>query len=508
MTAINGETDQASNPAGVTTDPDVLVAKFLARAAALPKLAHGATDSLMADIAASGLSDFTLKPLADAIAKATGFEKGAICKGIEKARGAYEAAAADSVAHTAAPACVSDPEPSASPPPLGKLLRAVAAMVTQRVYCLPHVADAVALWCIGSWGVNPPGDPTSGPDIFPRLHLHSPTKRCGKSTLLEIVQSAVRRPLAATDVTVAVIFRSVDKWHPTLIIDEADRLFAKNQELTGIINSGHTRSGYALRLTEVPRQGVTSYEPTSFSTFAAVALAGIGSLPSTIEDRSIRIDMQRQPDGQKAKAQRIGLKQLANLRSKIAPHFMAHADAIGAAMATGVPDSDIPSALNDRDGDNWRPLLGLALLAGGGWLARAQHAAGLVCRVSADGDRGNEWALQQIVEHVTEGRAAAVAEWQAWVRSGRKTVKPLPGRPGVQRATPFRYVVSDNLAAWLMGKDDSGFGDAHDTPTVKLRIARLLRTFGVRPTVRRFNGMPTRGYDVSAIRAVWRRYQS
>ena len=77
------------------------------------------------------------------------------------------------------------------------------------------------------------------------------------------------------------------------------------------------------------------------SSFAAIALAGIGSLPSTIEDRSVRIELQRQPRDKRA--QRVGRKQLANMRKKIEPHLMAHADAIGAAMSKGVPDSAIPA---------------------------------------------------------------------------------------------------------------------------------------------------------------------
>jgi hypothetical protein len=187
---------------------------------------------------------------------------------------------------------------------------------------------------------------------------------------------------------------------------------------------------------------------------------------------------------------------------------MAHADAIGAAMASGVPDSAIPPALNDRDADNWRPLLALAALAGGAWPVRADDAAVELCRSGADGDRGNEWALRQIVEGVTAIRAAAVEEYRQWVRGGRNTVRPMPGRPGVQRLPPVRFVPSENLAAWLMAKDDSGFADARDVGSVKLRVARTLRAFGVQPTPpRRINGTPTRGYEVAAIRAVWRRYR-
>jgi len=401
--------------------------------------------------------------------------------------------------------CASDPDPSAAPKPIGVLIEAAAMMIRGRVFCTPETADAVALWCTGTWGIFPPSDPLAGPDIYPRLHLHSPTKRCGKSTLLEVVQHTVRRPLLATDVSEAAIYRSTDRWHPTLLIDEADRLFAKNRDLTGIVNSGYARTGRVVRTMEIQVQGVRSFEPVPFPTFAAVALAGIGALPSTIEDRSIRIELQRQPNDRKA--QRVGLRQLAGLRNKITPHVMAHADAIGAAMAKGVDDNLIPAMLNDRDADNWRPLLALATLAGGDWLARAQRAAELLCKSETDSDRGNEWALRQIIEYVNEARAAAVGDYRTWVNGGRKIVPPIAGRPGVQRVGPCRFIDSGGLATWLMAKDDSGFSDARDPGSVKLRVARLLRAFGVQPGRCRINGIPTRGYEVAAIRAVWRRYR-
>ena len=403
------------------------------------------------------------------------------------------------------PPCGADPEPNASPVPVGNLLQVAVTMIDKRVFCSPEVADACALWACGTWGVHPSSDPGDGPEIYPRLHVHGPVKRCGKSLLLESVASVVRRPLIATDVSEAAIFRTIEKYQPTLLIDEADQLFAKNRDLTGIVNSGYAQTGHVVRTMEVQVQGTRGFEPVSFSTYAPVALAGIGALPSTIEDRSIRIELQRQPRDRKA--QRVGLRRLAQLRNKIVPHLMAHTDMIGAAMARGVPDSDVPAALNDRDADNWRPLIALAKLAGSDWLARAQRAAEVLCGSSSDGDRGNEWALRQVVEYVIEQRSTTVADWRAWVQGGRKTARPLAGRPGVQRPAPYRFIASDALAGWLISKDDSGFSDARDLGTIKLRVARLLRTFGVRPSLRRVSGMPTRGYEVPTIRAVWRRYQ-
>lgn len=500
-------------PGGTAAVPATAAASAISPATAAasaqqPAAAFGAAKAAMqpsVDDFAEGKTDcFTVLAAADAIA---GQHKvrAADLRGWAKQQ--MDTMRADTASKPGLPElpCARDPEPSTSPAPLATLLQAIVVMVRRRVACSAEVADAVALWCAGTWGVFPPTDPGSGPDIYPRLHLHSPTKRCGKSTLLEIVQHVVRRPQAATDISEAAIYRTVEKHRPTFVIDEADRLLAKNGELVGLLNSGYVRTGYVLRTVEVQASGMRGFEPMPFPTFAPIALAGIGRIAPTVEDRSIRIELQRQE--LRRGAQRIGLRQLAKLQNNIAPHLMARADALGAAMATGIDDNLIPTSLNDRDADNWRPLLALAALADGGWLARARRAAEVLCASGSDSDRSNEWALRQVVEFVEEQRRAAIAEWRAWVAGGRKTIRPIAGGIPAQRPTPCRFVSSDALAGWLLAKDDSGFLDARDIGAVKLRVARVLRAFKVLPALRRANGKPARGYDVAAIRAVWRRYR-
>ena len=77
----------------------------------------------------------------------------------------------------------------------------------------------------------------------PILFINSPTKRCGKTNLLELLGRLVPKPLSAANVTPAVIFRAIDRWKPTMLIDETDTFVSDNSELRGVLNSGHTRSG-------------------------------------------------------------------------------------------------------------------------------------------------------------------------------------------------------------------------------------------------------------------------
>ena len=56
----------------------------------------------------------------------------------------------------------------------------------------------------------------------PILFISSPTKRCGKTNLLTTLSRLVPKPLSAANVTPATIFRAIDRWYPTLLIDEVD----------------------------------------------------------------------------------------------------------------------------------------------------------------------------------------------------------------------------------------------------------------------------------------------
>jgi hypothetical protein len=146
---------------------------------------------------------------------------------------------------------------------------------------------ATVLWVLHTWTL----------DAFstaPILNVTSPAKRCGKTRLLEILGMLVKRPLAASNITAAAVFRSIDKWAPTLLVDEADTFLPKNDELRGVLNSSHYRSG-AFVVRVVGEQ----LEPKQFSTWCAKAIAGIGKLGAdTLEDRSIRIPLSRKSKGE------------------------------------------------------------------------------------------------------------------------------------------------------------------------------------------------------------------
>ena len=123
--------------------------------------------------------------------------------------------------------------------------------------------------------------------ISPRLAITSPEKGCGKTTPLDVLSQLVWRPLPTANASAAAIFRVVELQRPTLLIDEADTFLPENEELRGILNSGHRQGGSVIRTVG------EEFEPRSFSTYSACAIALIGRLPATLADRSVPIELRR-----------------------------------------------------------------------------------------------------------------------------------------------------------------------------------------------------------------------
>ena len=199
----------------------------------------------------------------------------------------------------------------------------------------------------------------------PILNISSPEKRCGKSTLLSVLQQLANRPLIASSISSAAVFRSIEKWKPTLILDESDTFLPDNDEIRGVINSGHTReSAYVIRCTG------DDHEPNRFSTWCPKIIAGIGHLPETVEDRSIIIQLRRKLGNEKK-------DKLRNVSKTVFNELLQKCIRFAADNIENLKNINpiIPEILNDRSADNWTPLIAIAQLAGEAWLIAATTAA-------------------------------------------------------------------------------------------------------------------------------------
>ena len=152
---------------------------------------------------------------------------------------------------------------------------------------------------------------------------------------------------------------------PTLLIDEADAFMRDNEELRGILNSGHTReSAYVIRTVG------DSFTPTKFNTWGAKALAGIGHVADTLMDRAVIFELRRKLPHEKVERIRYAEPGLFDdLRSKLARFAEDYSDQVRQARPP------LPHSLNDRAQDNWEPLLAIAMSAGNEWLQLGTTAA-------------------------------------------------------------------------------------------------------------------------------------
>ena len=122
--------------------------------------------------------------------------------------------------------------------------------------------------------VDPRAHPRTA-EVAPRLLINSPVPECGKTVLLGVVGRVVPRPEISSNISPAALFRTIEQIHPTVLVDEADTFVVENDELRGLLNSGHTSDLRLHAPDRESRRGLTV--STKFSTWAAICIAGSAS---------------------------------------------------------------------------------------------------------------------------------------------------------------------------------------------------------------------------------------
>lgn len=328
-----------------------------------------------------------------------------------------------------------------------------------RYVVLPKgAADVLALWtahshCFESFQCSP------------RLNISSPEKRCGKTTLRDVLAVLVPRPLPTENLSVAVLFRVVEKFKPTVMGDEADSWVYDSEELRGLLNAGHRRGGQALRC-----EG-ESNEVRAFNVFTPTVLCGIGSLPGTLHDRSIVIPLERAKPGELTKRfdsrWTTREQELCRKLARWCANNRARLEAC---------DPVMPSGAFNRLADNWRPLFAIAEIAGGDWPQRAAAAfANLTAKSDVDAQGLGTMLLGDV--------------WQIFRDS--KAVR----------------MFSKTLVESLLEMTDHPWPEAHHgKPITETWLARRLHTFGINSQPLRIADKRARGYELADFREAIDRY--
>lgn len=321
-------------------------------------------------------------------------------------------------------------------------------------------ADCAALWIIGSnlmdvWR------------LWPRLLINSPTKACGKSTLLETIDAMAHRGFIVSNASPAAIFRAIEAWMPTLLLDEADTWMRQNEELAGVLNSGHTRrTARVIRVAEVDGQHL----PVAFSTWCPMAIAGIGTQRDTLMSRSVIISLRRKlPDERVARLPHDLHSQLLRVRRQAARWAADNSVKLGAMSV------EPPPCGNDRLQDNFTPLWRIAAVLGGPWPDRL--AAAYVAQATTDDDAepAGIMMLRDIADIFASHRTDRIATTE---------------------------VVMD-----LIALEDRPWSDwRNGRPVTAQSVAKQMKPFGIKAKVLKLNGTAARVYLRSEIDAAAARY--
>ena len=281
-------------------------------------------------------------------------------------------------------------EPYPHPIDPAQLLDEVSDTIKRFIVLDTEQAHAAALWVALTWFIDVV-------EVAPLAIINAPEKSCGKTQLLTVVGRMAYRPLPASNASASALFRAVEMWKPTILIDEADTFFRDNAELHGMVNAGYLRDGYVLRSEAIG----DSFEPRMFSVFSAKALAGIAlerHLPDATMSRGIVFNLRRKLSHESVSRLRHSERGLFDVLSEKLAKFAAdYSQQVRQARPS------LPDALSDREQDNWDGLFAIASCAGAVWLDRATAAA---FHLSGSGEKtqstGNE--LLADIQHVFESK--------------------------------------------------------------------------------------------------------
>jgi hypothetical protein len=326
-----------------------------------------------------------------------------------------------------------------------------------------HQYNTVALWIVTTYMVD-------YFDTIPMLWMTSPTRECGKSLCLDLLEQLCHSPRASVSMSNSVLFRLAGERH-TLLLDEIDSVFARggDEEQRSLINAAYRRGRAAYRMGG--RQG--DLEVKEFDVFCPIALAGIGDLPDTVASRCIPIRMQRKPKSAEKARFRLRVEkangQLETLRTDIATAVAPLAEEIGSLWPL------LPDELGDRQHEIWEPMLAIADMASDDWEISARKAA---VALHSKGDQTD-------------------------------------GSTGIRLLSDIRDAFGDDdrvstsvLLERLHGFQEVPWGDWYGKPVTPRFIAKELKPFAIYAKTLRIGDSTLRGYEKTAFIDPWDRYLS
>ena len=342
----------------------------------------------------------------------------------------------------------------------------------RRFLILPNESDytIVSLWIAHTYF-------THKIKTTPRLAIISPEYGCGKSRVLEVLESLTFKGEKLDHHTRSYLMRTVDlireefSRSPTLLIDEIDSVFRKNSEegeaTRAFANTGYRATGF-YGITE----GDSKKTPTKFKTFAPMALAGKGEvLPESVMTRAVIIRLQRRMGNEYIEDFLTDL--VAFEAEELREELLGWSDYCAQDISTLNPDLPV----RDRDREVWLPLFIVAHLADEAWIKRAEIALANIQEAKSDNTLPRERQLLSDIWKIFQGQE----------------------REKIKSAAIILALIEIPDSEW----DTYNFGK----PRNERALAKKLRTYGIKPAQIRFeNGQGAKGYYRSEVESAVKRY--
>lgn len=311
-------------------------------------------------------------------------------------------------------------------------------------------------------------------DKFPHLAVTSPEKRCGKTTLLDLLYHVTPNARYTTNISPAALYRVIQKERPTLLMDESQSIARRGSEATEVIreilNAGIGKNAKVIRC-----GGANHDQVEEFSVYSPKVFALIGELDSVLADRCVPVRLERKTrdDSVQRYRSRVVGKRGDELRAEVERWAMANRKRVAAAY-----DRLEPFGIdNDRMAELLLPLQSVMTVAAPGQVGELEgYAEGL-------DERDREMATQ------TPGVRLLSA------------VRDLFGE------TKASFLGTGNVIVYLIGREDGPWARWNrGEPITAEKVAGILRPYGVRPVLNQKLKPSCRGFYRSDFEEAWGRY--